>query len=165
MTNEEKVTGVPENMGVEEEYNLLEGLLSAAGYVEELTPVRIERNGKHMFTFHVHAVSEKDKMEAHRKATTYMKNPAGAHLPQVEKETPSELFRSWLIYIATSEEDKQNVWGNKELKKQLNVLRGVDTIDLLLKAGEKDAVLDLIAELSGFGMGSNSVTTDEFAKN
>lgn len=166
MTNEEmKDTGIPENMTAEQEYDLLEGLLAAADYVNELKPIRIERNGKHMFTFHVHAVSEKDKMDAHRKATTYAKNPAGAHLPQIEKDTPPELFKSWLIFIATSDEDKQNIWNNKDLKKQLNVLRGVETIDLLLKAGEKDAVMDVIAELSGFGIGSNSITTDEFAKN
>ena len=155
-------TGIPEEMTREQEQNLLEGLLKATSFTEELTPVRIERNGVHMFTFRVHGLSEKDKMEAHKKATTYMPNPAGKHLPQIEKDTPNELYRSYIIYLATCEEDKQNIWGNNELKRQLNVLRSAETIDFLLKAGEKDAVIDLIAELSGFG---TKITTEEFAKN
>lgn len=164
MTNEEmKVTGIPENMTAEQEYNLLENLLSAADYTEELTPVRIERNGKHMFTFHVHPISEKDKLTAHKKATTYMKNPAGPQLPQIEKETDPSMFKNWLIFLATSDEDKQRIWGNKEFKRQKGIMHSAESVDLLLMAGEKDSVVDLIAELSGFGL--NSVTTEEYAKN
>lgn len=164
MANKKTVeeTGIPEDMTREQEYNLLEGLLKAASFTEKLTPVRIERDGQHMFTFHVHGLSEKDKMDAYKKATTYMANPAGKHLPQIEKETPNELYRSYIIFLATSEEDKQKIWGNKELKQQLGVLRSAETIDLLLLAGEKDAVVDLIAELSGFGA---QLSTEEFAKN
>ena len=164
MANKKPVeeTGIPEDMTREQEYNLLEGLLKAASFKEKLTPIRIERDGEHFFTFHVHGLSEKDKMEAYKKATTYMPNPAGKHLPQIEKETPNELYRSYLIYLATSEEDQKKIWGNKDLKQQLNVLRSAETIDLLLVSGEKDAVIDVIAELSGFGA---QLSTEEFAKN
>lgn len=160
--NAVETTGIPTNVS-DQEHDLLAGLLSAAEYKEELTPVKIQRGGKHMFTFRVHAISESDMAIARKKATTFMKNPGGANLPQIEKETDPSLYRSWKIFLATTEEDKQNIWGNKELKKAKNILNSVETIDLLLTAGEKDAVCDLIEEISGFG--ANAVTTEEFAKN
>lgn len=157
-----ETTGIPENVE-EQEYNLLESLLLAAEDSNALTPIRIERNGVYRFTVHVHAVTEKDKEAAHKKASKYMPNPAGKNLPLIEKETDKALYRSWLIYLATSDEDKKLIWGQKAVKDKYGLVQDVESIDILLKSGEKDALLDVIAELSGFG--ENSISTEEFAKN
>lgn len=162
LDNTVETTGIPENLE-EQEYDLLESLLMAAEDSYALTPVRIERNGVYRFTVHVHAVSEKDKETAHRAATKYMPNPAGKHLPPIEKGTDKALFRSWLIYLATSDEDKKKIWGQKAVMDKYNLMQAAETVDILLKSGEKDSLMDLIAELSGFG--ENSITTEEFAKN
>lgn len=165
MAKEEKTvetTGIPENVE-EQEYNLLESLLMAAEDNSALKAIRIERNGVYRFTVHVHAVSERDKEEAQRKATKYMPNPAGKHLPPVKKDDDKALYRSWLIYLATSDEDKKLIWGQKAFKDKYNLMQDAETIDYILNAGEKDALLDVIAELSGFG--ENSITTEQFAKN
>ena len=155
-------TGVPANVE-EQEYDLLESLLMAAEDNEALTPVRIERNGVYRFTVHVHAISENDKAAANKAASSYMVNPAGKHLPKIKKDTNEALYRSYLIYFATSDEDKKKIWGQKKVKDKYNLMHDAETIDYLLKSGEKDAMLDLIADLSGFG--SNSISTEEFAKN
>lgn len=157
-----KETGIPENVA-EQEYNLLENLLMAAEGNAELTPVRIERNGKYLFTIHLHAVTENDKVTARKKATKYMPNPAGKNLPLIEKDTDNALYRSWLIFLATSDEDKQKIWGRKEIKDKYNLMTSAETVDILLKAGEKEALIDVIADLSGFG--DSSVSVEEFAKN
>jgi hypothetical protein len=157
-----ETTGIPDNVE-EQEYDLLESLLMAAEDNEALTPVRIERNGVHRFTFRVHALSEKERGNAYKAASTYEANPAGKHLPKIKKDTDESLYRSYLIYYATADEDRRKIWGQKKVKDKYNLMHDAETIDCLLKSGEKDAVLDLIAGLSGFG--SNSVTTEEFAKN
>lgn len=157
-----ETTGIPDNVE-EQEYDLLENLLMAAEDNEALTPVRIERNGVYRFTVHVHAVTENDKAAANKAASTYMANPAGKHLPKIKKDTNDALYRSYLIYFATSDEDKQKIWGQKKVKDKYNLMHNAETVDILLKSGEKDALLDLIAELSGFG--SNSISAEEFAKN
>ena len=160
--NEVEVTGIPANVE-EQEYDLLTGLLEAAGYKATVTAVDVKRNGKHMFTFHIHPISEKDTADARRKATSYMPNPGGKNLPPIEKDADISLYRSWKIFLATTDEDKQLIWGNKELKAKLNIVQSVETVDALLTAGEKDAICDLIDEISGFG--SDNVSVEEFAKN
>ena len=158
-----ETTGIPENMTEEQEYNLLESLLLAADDNYALTPIRIERNGVYRFTVHVHAVTEKDREIAHRAATKYMTNPAGKHLPPIEKGTDKALYRSWLIYLATSDEDKKKIWGQKAVKDKYNLMQDAETIDYILKSGEKDALIGVLEELSGFG--ENSISTEVFAKN
>lgn len=157
-----ETTGIPDNVA-EQEYNLLESLLMAAEGNEELTPARIERNGKYLFTVHLHAITEKDKVTARKKATSFMANPAGKNLPLIEKDTDNALYRSWLIFLATSDEDKQKIWGRKEIKDKYNLMTSAESVDILLKAAEKEALIDLIASLSGFG--EDSVSVEEFAKN
>lgn len=160
--NSVETTGIPANVE-EQEYDLLESLLMAAADNEALTPVKIARNGVHRFTVHLHALSEKDRETARKAATNYMANPAGKHLPQIAKDKDDALFHSYLIYYATSEEDKKKIWGQQKVKEKYNLARNVETIDYLLNAGEKEAMIELIAEMSGYG--TNNITTEEFAKN
>ena len=70
-------------------------------------------------------------------------------------ETDSVKYRSSLIYEATVEEDRRNLWDNKDvweaLKRQgMQIVRGLDVIEYVLKAGEKDRVLEAIDKLSGY---------------
>ena len=51
-------------------------------------------------------------------------------------------------------------WDNKQAQQAFNVLRGVDMIDAVLLSGEKDRIIDLINEISGY-----SEDTEETAKN
>lgn len=157
------VTGVPEDMDQQAEYNLLASLLEAADFKSNETRIEIKRGGKFLFAFSIHPLSENDLLEARKKATSYMPNPAGKNLPAIEKETDPGKFRAWVIFMATSDEDKKKIWGDKELMKQLNVLNPVDTIDRLLTAGEKDAVRATVENISGYG--SDNVSAEEFAKN
>jgi len=74
--------------------------------------------------------------------------------------TDTAKYRSLLIYTATVPEDRQALWDNREVWQQLNVLSGWQVIDRVLLAGEKDAVLAKLDQISGFG-----ANLEEVAKN
>lgn len=134
------------------EYNLVEALLSAAEYKtddENITEAEVKRAGKYLFTVRLHPLSEKDVRFARKKAAIMMSNPNGKKLPQIEKEFDSAVFNSWLIYLATIEEDQQKVWGNPTIMQKLGLLQPVDSIDVLLTVGEKRKLADLVTEISG----------------
>ena len=154
------------------EYDLLTGLLAAADFRNtEEKEVEIKRNGKLLFTLHIKPVSDLEARKARKNATTYTKNPAGKKFPPIEKEFNTSLFNSWLIYIATRDDDKELIWGNKTIMEKFNILQPVETVDVLLMAGEKTELSDLIATISGMrdedeeGEGEEYVTPEDYAKN
>lgn len=157
-------TGVSETMS---DKDLLLNLLEAAEYKKvETKRIDVKRNGKVLFSFNIRPLSEDELLTIRKKATTYMKNPAGKNLPPVEKEVNFPLLRSWKVYMATVEADRKKIWGNTALKDKLNVIQDVETVDALLKGGEKDAICDIIDAVSGYGDdGENEVTLEEYAKN
>lgn len=137
----------------EAEYDLLTALLEAADYKnadDEITEVDIKRNGKFLFSVHVRALSEEDNRFARKKATTYMPNPNGAKLPAIEKDFDNVKFKSWLIYLATTPEDQNNIWGNPTIMQKFGLKYPYESIDKLLKAGEKSRLMDLIYNISGY---------------
>ena len=69
-------------------------------------------------------------------------------------------YRSQLIYEATVDEDREKIWDNKEAWKKLSVLNGIDLVEVVLKAGEKEAILDKLDEISGY-----QPSVEEVAKN
>ncbi|WP_080839992.1 phage tail assembly chaperone [Cohnella massiliensis] len=145
---EEKMA--PEALLASEE-DILRGLIDAASDVEQETlKIEIVRKGRVLFSFRVRGLLETEYNDCKEKATTYKKNRqlGGIKMPD---ETDTAKYRSLLIYKATVEEDRQRVWGNKDAWKQLNVLNGPALIDKVLRAGEKDAVIAKIDELSGYG--------------
>ena len=75
-------------------------------------------------------------------------------------ETNTAKFRSWLIYTATIDEDRAKTWDNKKAQEAFNVLQGVDVIDAVLLSGEKDRIIEVINEISGY-----DDSLDEIAKN
>lgn len=143
------------------ENDILGGLLAAAGYKEseeEIHPVEIAREGVVYFRFRIRPLSEDEYHKCKDRYTKYKRNKQlGIKFPE---ETDTVRYRSALIYEATVPEDRAKLWDNKDAWKRLDVLSGVELIGLVLKAGEKDAVLDLIDNISGY-----SLTTEEVAKN
>ena len=143
------------------ENDILKGLLAAANYEteeENIHPIEIARNGVVLFTFHIRPLSEEEYQKCKDKNTKYVRNKQlGIKFPE---NTDSVRYRSALIYQATTKEDREKIWDNKEAWKALNVLTGIDLIDKVLLAGEKDAVLEKLDEISGY-----SATTEEVAKN
>lgn len=149
------------------EYNLTTALLEAADFrndEDSITPIEIRRNGKYLFTFNIHPISDSDARRARKKATKYMPNPNGRKLPPIEKEFDSALFHSHLIYMATIEEDQQKIWNNTAVKQKHEIMDPVDSIDVLLKVGEKLEVVDAIMDISGMG-GEDDASIEEYAKN
>lgn len=143
------------------ETDILKGLLTAAAFKtedENIHPVEIARNGVVLFTFRIRPLSEEEYHQCKDKNTKYVRNKQlGIKFPE---QTDSVRYRSALIYQATIDEDRAKVWDNKDAWKALNVLNGIDLVDKILLAGEKDAVLELIDKISGY-----STTMEEVAKN
>ena len=149
------------------EYNLVESLLAASNYLEddaEITEVEIRRKGKYLFTVHIHPIGDGEVAQARKKATTYMPNPNNRKLPPIEKDFDTTKFTSWLIYLATTEEDQEKIWGNKELMKKKNLMQPVDSVGALLTFGEKNHISDLVYEISGMDDDTIMGGT-EYAKN
>lgn len=143
------------------EDDILGGLLAAANFQndeDEIVPIEIARNGVTLIKFRIRPLSEDEYMKCKNRYTKYIRNKQiGIKIPE---DTDTTMYRSALIYQATTKDDREKVWDNKAAWKQLDVLSGVELIGKVLKAGEKDAVCDKIDEISGY-----SATMVETAKN
>lgn len=155
------------------EYDLVQSLLEAAEFKtadDNITNVNIKRNGKLLFTVSVHPISDPDTKFARKKATIYMPNPNNKKLPPIEKDFDNALFTSWIIYLATTEEDQERIWGNPALMKSKGIDKPVESIDILLTLGEKRALFGKIYEISGMDEDGEpnedeNMDEEEFAKN
>ena len=143
------------------EDEMIRGLLEAADYREEnQKKIQIKRNGKILFEFRIHPISEEETQAMRKSCTKYMPNPQGRHLPKIEVETNWVRMRSMKIFEATVAEDQEKLWKNKAVMQKLNVLDPIEVVELCLMAGEKDAVIDQIDAISGYG-----VQLEDYAKN
>lgn len=156
----------------EAEYDLVSALLTAAEYKtndDNITEATIKRKGKFLFSVHLHPISEADARIARKKATTYIPNPNGKKLPPIEKERDESKLSSWLIYLATTEEDQQKIWGQPAVMQKYGLNFPYESIDLLLTYGEKQKLADLVGEISGMlddeDSDSEPLTEEEYAKN
>lgn len=153
----------------EAEYDLVKALLESAEYKtseEVITEVEIKRNGKYLFTVHVHPISEPDVRTSRKKSTTYMPNPNGKKLPPIEKDFDTARFNAWLIYLATTEEDQQKIWNNTAIMQKYNLAQPVESIDVLLTLGEKRKLADIVTDISGLDEDEEeTVSEEEYAKN
>lgn len=156
----------------EAEYDLVTALLAASEYKtsdEFVTEVEIKRNGVYYFTVHVHPISDKDARFARKKATIYMANPNGKKLPPIEKEFDNAKFKSWLIYLATTEEDQQKIWGNSAVMQKHSLAENWESIDVLLSVGEKNNIFEVVTDISGLDDDGNisdeEMDEEEYAKN
>ena len=171
-TMEEKkeiVTGLSQASDRKEaEFDLVKNLLTAAEFKtdkENITEVEIRRNSAYLFTVHVHPLSDSDIRQCRKKATTYMPNPQGKKLPPIEREFNGTRFNSWLIYLATTEDDQEKIWGNPALKQRYGLALPFESVDILLTVGEKKKLVDTILEISGMDEESDEeeVTLEEYA--
>lgn len=168
-TEKKDVTGLDNASNRKEaEYDLVQALLESAEYKtseDEITEVDIKRKGRFLFTVHIHPISEPDARMARKKSTTYIPNPNGKKLPPIEKELDTAKFNAWLIYLATTEEDQQKVWGNPAIMQKYGLTLPVDSIDVLLTLGEKRKLADLVTDISGLDDDEDNVDEEEYAKN
>ena len=138
----------------EAEYDLVKALLEASAFKTDensITEVTIARNGKFLFKVRIHPLSDADVREAQRKAGIYRPNPNNKKLGTVKVDTDSAKLGSWLIYLATVEEDQEKIWGNPAIKQKFNLMQPWESIDCLLKTGEKNKLVDTILDISGMG--------------
>ena len=136
----------------EAEYDLVTSLLAAADFKsadDQITEVEIKRAGKYLFTVHIHPISDPDARFARKKATVFMPNPVNKKLAPVEKDFNNSKFGSWLIYLATTEEDQEKIWGNPAIMKKFSLAEPYESVDVLLTLGEKRALLDQVTKISG----------------
>jgi len=148
------------------EGDFIKGLLAAADYKRddsERKKIQIVRNGQTYFEFTIRPLSEDEYDKCKTKHTKYVRNKQlGIKLPE---QTNSVKYRAELIYQATIDEDREKLWDNKQVwtalgAKGMDIVTGTEVIDIALKSGEKDAVLEALDVLSGYD--SN---LEEVAKN
>lgn len=134
------------------EYDLVTSLLKAAEFKtdeENIHAVDIKRNGQLYFTINIHPIGDPDNRTARKKATTYAPHPNGAKYGKIEKDFDTAKYGSWVIYLATTKEDQDKIWGNAAIMQKFNLMEPVESIDVLLTLGEKRKLLDLVTEISG----------------
>lgn len=153
-TNEKQnVTGLDAAIDRKEaEYDLVKALLEAADYKndeEEILEVEIARRGKFLFNVHIHPISDAEVKHAQKQAGIYKPNPTNKKLGQIKVDSDNAKLASWLIYLATTEEDQEKIWGNKQVMGKFNLMQPWETIDILLKKGEKDNLLEHVFKISG----------------
>ena len=169
MSESDNITGLETATDRKEaEYDLVKALLESAEYKtaeDNITIADIKRAGKYLFSVHLHPISDPDARLARKKATSYMPNPNNKKLPPVEKDFDTSKFNSWLIYLSTTEDDQQKIWGNPTIKEKYGLAQPVESIDVLLTLGEKQKLADLVTEISGLGDDEETIDTEEYAKN
>ena len=149
----QNVTGLDTALDRKEaEYDLVTALLEAADYKnsdDEILEVEIARRGKHLFSVHIHPISDADVKMAQKKAGVYKPNPTNKKLGRVKVDQENDKLASWLIYLATTEEDQEKIWGNRQVMTKYGLMENWECIDTLLKKGEKDDLLEQVFEISG----------------
>jgi hypothetical protein len=147
----ENVTGLEQaNNPIEAEKDLLQTLFDAADFKnEDVYELDITRKGKVMFTLHVHPISDSDAAQARKQATKFKDHPQGKKYGKVEIGFDNSKFKSWLIYLATTEDDQQKIWGNKEFMRKFGLMEPWESIDKILTLGDKSKLLDKITDISG----------------
>lgn len=136
------------------EGDLLNAILHAANYQKDESEYRrisIKRGDKIRFKFLVRPMSEEEQSKIRDKNT---KSKTGRYGIAQDK-TDLVRYHNQLIYEATVPEEATGgvkIWDyNRQiLWQRLNVASGIDAVGAILKAGEKDMVLDVIEKISGF---------------
>ena len=161
----QNVTGLDTAMDRKEaEYDLVNALLAAADYKnsdDEITEVEISRRGVFLFTVHIHPISDADVKYAQKRAGVYKPNPTNKKLGQIKVDHDPAKLASWLIYLATTEEDQEKIWGNKQVMSRYGLMEPWESVDTLLKKGEKDSLLEQVFDISGMNDDDEEEQMDE----
>ena len=148
----------------EAEYDLVTSLLKAADYkndADNISVVKIKRNGVFLFQVRVHPISDTDVRDAQKKAGIYKPNPTNKKLGTVKVDTDNAKLSSWLIYLATVEEDQQKIWGNPAVMEKCGLMQPWESIDHLLMTGEKADLLEEVLKISGMDDDEDEEAMDE----
>lgn len=147
------------------EIDLVERLFMAAAYKEaadNIVELDITRNGTYLFTLHLHPIGDDDVAKANKEAAIMVKNPNGKNLPKIQASSDKSKYKSWLIYLATTEEDQRQIWGNPALMTKLGIYQPWESIDKLLTLGDKTKLVEKIAEISGLDDDEDEMDEEEF---
>ena len=156
-------TNTPEEMQAEARANeddLLNGLLAAANYKDdenETVEIVIARGGRDLFSFRIHPLSEDDFNRCRKRCTKYVKSKTQGGI-RVPEEVDTVKYRCMLIYEATVPEDRAKVWDNKKLWKAKDLATGIEAVDILLKAGEKNAICEKLDAISGYELSEEDIS-------
>lgn len=166
---EKNVTGLDQAANRKEaEYDLVKSLLTAMDYQtdrENITEVEIKRNGQFLFQVHIHPISDEQIRVARKKATLYMPNPNGKKLPPLERDVNNVKLKSMVIYLATTEADQKAIWGNQAVAEKAGLMEAYEAVDVLLTAGEKTKLFDLVLKISGMEDDEETMDEETYAKN
>ena len=146
MTDEEKKATIRKY-----EEDILGGLLAAAGYKdneEETAKIEIVRGNAIVLSFRIRPLSEEEYLKCKKDNTNYKRNKSLG--TKIAESVNAARFRAQLVYEATVDADREKIWDNQEAWKKLSVINGIDLVDVILKAGEKDAILEKLDEISGY---------------
>lgn len=148
-----------------DEATLLAGVLGAAADNDAYRWISISRPdpkkpGENIvfFRFRVKALDEKRIKKMAEAYTTKTKNRQGILVASGFREVD---FNTEFIYAATHPEDRKAIWDNQSIQRDLGVDSFRGCIDKVLKAGEKERVVEIIAQISGY----DDAATVELVKN
>lgn len=159
----ETTTATEEELQAEARANeddLLAGLLAAANYKadeDETVEIVINRGGKDLFSFRIHPLGEDDFSRCRKRCTKYVKSKTQGGI-RVPEDVDTVKYRCMLIYEATVPEDRAKIWDNKKLWKAKDLATGVEAVDILLKAGEKNAICEKLDAISGYELSEEDVS-------
>ena len=146
------------------EGDLMSAILRAADFKtdeSEYRRIQIRRGGKIILKFLIRPLTEEDLSKCRNKNTRVKQGRFG-----IDKEKLNGArYRNQIIYEATVPEAATGdvkIWDYKRdvIWPKLNVASGIDAIDAILKAGEKDMVVEAIEKISGFQSDDNDVIED-----
>ena len=148
----------------EYEGDLTSAILRAAEFKtdeKEYRRIQIKRGDVVVLKFLIRPLTEEDLAKSRKKNTRVKSGRYGVDREKLD----SARYRSQLIYEATVPEDATGgvkIWDYKRevIWPKLNVASGIDAIDVILKAGEKDMVVEAIENISGYQNDDNSVIED-----
>lgn len=147
------------------EMDLVTSLLEAASYREaddNIVEAEIKRKGKVLFCVNIHPVGETETRQARKKATTMIPHPDNKKLPKIEGDFNNAKFKSWVIYLATTEEDQAKIWGNATIMGKYMLHEPWESIDVLLTVGEKNKLFELVTKISGLDDDEDVVDQETF---
>lgn len=139
------------------------GVLEAMETIIEYKVFEVIRDGKKLFSFRVRGLDDSEFEKCRDQATKTAKDRRLGNLA-VPREFNTAKFNSLVIYIATHPDDRKAIWDNKDLWERAKVVAGWQLVDKVLKRGEKEKVIELIEELSGYA-DEESESTEETLKN
>lgn len=138
-------------IGTLAEKTALDAIFKAADYVNDddiHKNVEIARGGRVILSFRIRPLSEQEWFESRDRNTKKKRNKQTGLI--VSEDLDYVRHRSHIIYLATVEEDRKKLWDNREAWPRFGIITGVDMIDKVLLAGEKQQVFHLIDEISGY---------------